>query len=126
MEIAPIKSNSSEDIVFQFVSSCKEGYYLSLCHFPHGCEINAYTTYSIHQDEESEQRGYYEQLVKHLLPCSIFKYELSSMTGNFSLYEEFFYTETRTGYMDLQDELESITSINGKPDNICRNTKYTV
>ena len=50
------------------------------------------------------------------------------MTGNFTLYEEFFNTETRTGYMDLQDELESITSINGKPDNntTYRNTQSTV
>ena len=44
------------------------------------------------------------------------------MAGNFTLYEEFFNTETRTGYMDLQDELESITSINGKPDNIYMQT----
>lgn len=113
-EIAHIKSNLIEDVVFQFVSSCKDGYYLSLCHFPHGCKINAFTTYSIHKDEESEKRGYYEQLVKHLIPCSIFKYELTTMPSNLTLYEEFLYTETRNGYMDLEDELKSIISINGK------------
>ena len=114
-QIALIKSNSSEDIVFQFVSSCKRGYYLSLCHFPHGCEINAHTTYSIHEDKESEERGYYETLVKHLIPCSIFKYELTTMANNFTLQEDFLYTEVKTAYMDLQDELKSIISVNGKP-----------
>lgn len=114
LEIAPIKSNSSEDVVFRFVSSCQEGYYLSLCHFPNGCKTNTFTTYSIHKNEKSEKRGYYEQLVKHLIPCSIFKYELRTMQRNFTLYEDFLYTETRNDYMDLQDELESIISINGK------------
>ena len=36
------------------------------------------------------------------------------MQSNFTLYEDFLYTETRNDYMDLQDELESIISINGK------------
>ena len=114
MEIAPIRSNTSADIVFQFVSRCREGYYLSLCHFPYGCEINEYTTYSIQEDIESEKRGYYEQLVKHLLPCSIFKYELTTIKENYTLHDDFLYTETRNAYIDLQDDLESIISLNGK------------
>merc|ERR1712098_625187 len=72
-EVIPQKSMNSNDVVFQFAARCTDGYYLSLCHFPHGCQKNSHTSYKILKNNNSLARGYYEQLVQHLLPCSVFK-----------------------------------------------------
>ena len=92
-EVVPQMSTMNSDIALQFATRCTEGYYLSLCLFPQGCDSGKYTTYTLYSDDASNERGYYEQLVKHLLPCSVFKYEISAMPNNFTLYEHYLFTK---------------------------------
>ena len=113
-EVVPQKSAVNSDIALQFASRCIEGYYLSLCHYPQGCESGDYTTYTLFRDEESDERGYYEQLVKHLLPCSVFKYEIATITDNFTLYEKYLFTEADTNNFEMILEDIQLHSINGK------------
>ena len=93
LDIRGLQLDNSSDIIVQFSSRCVPGYYFSLCHFPTGCDHNQYTTYKIVQDQEAENRGYYEQHVKHLLPCNIFKWEISTLPNNVTLYEDYMFTQ---------------------------------
>ena len=113
-EVVPQKSAINSDIALQFASRCSEGYYLSLCHYPQGCEFGDFTTYTLYSDEDSNERGYYEQLVKHLLPCSVFKYEISTIPDNFTLYEESLFTEEDTNNFEMILEDIKLNSFNGK------------
>ena len=91
-EVRIDQQDGSEEAVIHFVSKCISGYYISICHFPIGCSINQFTTFTIMRNTQDEARGFYQHQVKYLLPCSIFKWEISSMTGNITLYEDFLFT----------------------------------
>ena len=45
------------------------------------------------QNAEKSSRGYYEQAVPALLPCSVFKWEVVAAQDNFSLFSEYLFTE---------------------------------
>ena len=113
-EVVPQKSINSNDVVFQFVARCTDGYYLSLCHFPHGCHKNSYTSFKIWNDENSNTRGYYEQLVQHLLPCSVFKWEISAIPNNISFFEEFLFTEFEESSFEFFLDSANVVSVDGK------------
>ena len=113
-EVVPQMSTMNSDIALQFASRCTEGYYLSLCYFPQGCDSGEYTTYTLYSDDESNERGYYEQLVKHLLPCNVFKYEISAMPNNFTLYEHYLFTKAETTNFAIIFEDIEVQSYNGK------------
>ena len=114
MEITTRETTGTQDVIFQFAPKCSDGYHLSFCHYPYGCEKNEYTTYTIFDEEKANERGYYEQLVKHFLPCSIFKWEISSFPDNFTLYEEYLSTSIGNHEKILTEELEEIISVNGQ------------
>ena len=112
-EIVPQKVEGSDDVIFQFVTKCSEAYFLSLCHFPHGCRSHQFTTYTIKNNEDSNKRGYYEQAVSHLLPCSVFKWEIADVPSNITLFEEFLFTEAPEDDFKLFMENARIESVDG-------------
>ena len=92
-EVVPNKPAGISQTIFQFVDRCADKYFLSICLFPDHCEKAQYATYTITQDEEKSSRGYYEQAVPALLPCSVFKWEVMAGGNNFSLFREYLFTE---------------------------------
>eukprot|EP00092_Neocalanus_flemingeri_P029036 GFUD01031522.1.p1 GENE.GFUD01031522.1~~GFUD01031522.1.p1 ORF type:complete len:2660 (+),score=730.01 GFUD01031522.1:322-8301(+) len=92
-EVVPQKTVDTSQTIFQFADRCAPSYFLSVCLFPEHCDKSQYATYTIEENAEKSSRGYYEQAVPSLLPCSVFKWEIMSAQNNFSLFKEYLFTE---------------------------------
>ena len=53
------------------------------------------------ENVEKSRRGYYEQVVSSLLPCSVFQWENMSAENNFTLSKDYLFTEVEMSKFDF-------------------------
>ena len=93
VKVERVEGNNS--VIIQFSSRCVSGYDLSVCpdhrlaRHQQDCQ-----TFSIPSSEEGRRRGFYQQEVSQLPPCSVLRWEVTSTGPQLSLYQNFLLTGT--------------------------------